>query len=209
MALDQNRASEIVTTIEDFFFGITKSDPRISHLDQDGSDWVWWDTYYIPNTAYRLYLTSEVTDIDENEDAKFTIIVEASTDPDYRENHEDFIDNHESYKFELQAKDFDANNAPIDANKLIAECQKGFDTIMRALQVHAQIILKEIDERVANNEIKDFREHAWLMEKWVSPEEVIDFSGLGYEDIPNLLTFMGDDIMMKYLPQTAKDVFIF
>ena len=75
----------------------------------------------------------EVTDIDEGENANIFITVEASTDPDYRDNHEDFIDNNETYRFNLKVKDFDINNAPIDANKLIAECQKGFDTIMRAL----------------------------------------------------------------------------
>ena len=209
MALDQNRASEIVTTIEDFFFGITKSDPRISHLDQVGSDWFWWDTYHISNTAYRLYLHIEVTDIDEGENANIFITVEASTDPDYRDNHEDFIDNNETYRFNLKVKDFDTNNAPIDTNKLITGCQKGFDTIMRALQVHAQTILKEIDERFANKEIDNFKEHAWLMEEWVNVEEVIDFAGFSYTDIPYFITYLGDSIMIKYLPQTVKDVFIF
>jgi hypothetical protein len=78
-----------------------------------------------------------------------------------------------------------------------------------ALQVHAQTILKEIDERFANKEIDNFKEHAWLMEEWVNVEEVIDFAGFSYNDIPYFITYLGDSIMIKYLPQTVKDVFLF
>ena len=70
-------------------------------------------------------------------------------------------------------------------------------------------MLKQIDREIADNTI-DFKKYQRLLhDSWLDKSVLIEFAEYNYLDIPHLLTYLGEEIMIPFVPQTVKDVFLF
>ena len=209
MALDKQRVTNIVKTIEHHFWDIVKTVPRVKHLDSEYDVGFWSETYYLSNTFYLFYLIVETQDFDENENNNIYISFESTIDPGYEEKYNNFSDLNKSYKFNISIDDFDDNNKYVEPSKLNDELNKGWVIILNNLKTHSQNMLKQIDREIADNTI-DFKKYQRLLhDSWLDKSVLIEFAEYNYLDIPHLLTYLGEEIMIPFVPQTVKDVFLF
>ncbi len=216
MALDKQRVTNIVNTIEQHFWDIVKTIPIAKHLARDYDDGFWFEdggfwieTYYLSNTFYMFYLNINTQDFDENENNNIYISFESTIDSEYKEKYNYFSDLNKSYEFNISFDDFDDNNKYVDPSKLNDELNKGLVIILNNLKTHCQNMLKQIDKEIADNTI-DFKKYQRLLhDSWLDKSVLIEFAEYNYLDIPHLLTYLGEEIMIRFIPQTVKDVFLF
>ena len=209
MALDKQRAANIVNTIEQHFWDIVKTIPGVKHLASDYDGGFWFETYYLSNTFYLFYLNIKTQDFDENENNNIYISFESTIDSEYKEKYNYFSDLNKSYEFNISFDDFDDNNKYVEPSKLNDELNKGWVIILNNLKTHSQNMLKQIDREIADNTI-DFKKYQRLLhDSWLDKSVLIEFAEYNYLDIPHLLTYLGEEIMIPFVPQTVKDVFLF
>src|SRR5574344_1301422 len=200
MALDKQRAANIVNTIEQDFWDIVKTIPGVKHLASDYDDGFWVETYYLSNTFYLFYLNIETQDFDKNENNNIYISFESTIDSEYKEKYNYFSDLNKSYEFNISFDDFDDNNKYVEPSKLNDELNKGWVIILNNLKTHSQNMLKQIDREIADNTI-DFKKYQRLLhDSWLDISVLIEFAEYNYLDIPHLLTYLGEEIMIPFMP---------
>jgi len=206
--------SELVENISDSYDDIItnkKTSIKIEYLDNDESGYMYWETYHVPNTVFRLYMHNEInvtTDIGN-------ISLSVEIDPDYM-NHSDFKQGKpDVYNFEYDLEKYDDGKSDKESNRVYDELKKGFDKQIAGLIDEAKNCLKNIEKDLDVNQTMEsmsdtiIAKHIWAVQEWIKMVETLKLSGFDIGDIPLTLKAFNLDEDERFLPQAVKDMFVF